>query len=53
MAKLRPRLDGRRGGGCLIIVFGIRRIAGVEGLNALMGSLTERLVMKLKGLEGS
>ena len=30
MAKLRPRLDGGSGGGCPVVVFGIRRTAYVE-----------------------
>jgi hypothetical protein len=30
MAKLRPRLDGGSGGGCPVVVFGIRRAAYVE-----------------------
>jgi len=30
MAKLRPRLDGGGGGGCPVVVFGIRRAAYVE-----------------------
>jgi hypothetical protein len=30
MAKLRPRLDGGSGGGCPVVVFGIRKAAYVE-----------------------
>jgi len=30
MAKLRPRLDGGSGGGCPVVVFGIRRATYVE-----------------------